>query len=144
MAHEILSVKLCELDEKIRRIHSRVQMSESALHGQIAGEITELRKECEETEEMLWEELKFSQSDTVSGISEAYGEVQQIIQKMKDKMNEPVQDNEDEASLVERKILFAEYALDFAMQAANQALLISMEAIDAQMTLQEKAERSLL
>lgn len=39
---------------------------------------------------------------------------------------------------VEEKILLAEYALDFAMQVSNHALLIAMEAIDAQMTQQEK------
>ena len=32
MAYEIFSVKLYELDEKIRRLHSRIQMSESAQH----------------------------------------------------------------------------------------------------------------
>ena len=40
----------------------------------------------------------------------------------------------------EEKILYAEYALDFAMQAANHALLISLEAMDAQMEQQEKEE----
>ena len=32
----------------------------------------------------------------------------------------------------EEKILTAEYALDFAMQAVNRALLVSLEAIEAQ------------
>ena len=40
----------------------------------------------------------------------------------------------------EEKALLAEYALDFAMQAANRALLISLEAIDAELTQQEKEE----
>lgn len=39
----------------------------------------------------------------------------------------------------EEKILTAEYALDFAMQAANRALLISLEAIEAQ-RFEEKRE----
>lgn len=38
----------------------------------------------------------------------------------------------------EEKILVAEYALDFAMQACEQALLAALEAIDAGMTLDEK------
>ena len=40
----------------------------------------------------------------------------------------------------EEKILLAEYALDFALQAANHALLISMEAIKAQMAEQEQED----
>ena len=39
----------------------------------------------------------------------------------------------------EEKILTAEYALDFAMQAANRALLVSLEAIEAQ-RMEEKKE----
>ena len=39
----------------------------------------------------------------------------------------------------EKKILTAEYALDFAMQAVNRALLVSLEAIEAQ-RLEEKKE----
>ena len=33
---------------------------------------------------------------------------------------------------VEEKLLLAEYAIDFAMQAADRALLISMEAVQAE------------
>ena len=42
----------------------------------------------------------------------------------------------------EQALLLAEYALDFAMQAASRALLISLEAIDAQMTEQEEARNA--
>lgn len=30
MAHEILSVKLCQLDERMERLHSRIHISETA------------------------------------------------------------------------------------------------------------------
>lgn len=30
MAHELLSVKLCELDEKLGRLHSRIQFSQTS------------------------------------------------------------------------------------------------------------------
>ena len=42
----------------------------------------------------------------------------------------------------DEKALLAEYALDFAMQAADRALLLSLEAIDAQLTQQEHEEGS--
>ena len=39
---------------------------------------------------------------------------------------------------VEEKLLFAEYAIDFAMQAADRALLISMEAAEAEQAKMEE------
>ena len=47
------------------------------------------------------------------------------------------QDSPDPETAVEEKLLLAEYALDFAHQAADRALLLSMEAIDAQLQQQE-------
>ena len=86
---------------------------------------------------MLRNELQFSKAGTVSKLAEAYAEVEQIIQKVKERIGRSSSKWGDELS-VEEKILFAEYALDFAMQVANHALLISLEAIDAQMAQQEK------
>ena len=38
MAHEILSVKLYELDKKLGQVHSRIRISESASLAQIRAE----------------------------------------------------------------------------------------------------------
>ena len=48
MAHEILSVKLYELEKKIEQICGRIQISESASHDRIKAEADALRKECAE------------------------------------------------------------------------------------------------
>ena len=45
------------------------------------------------------------------------------------------------AAAAEEKTLLAEYALDFAMQAADHAILLSMEAIDAQLSETEPERR---
>ena len=42
---------------------------------------------------------------------------------------------------VEEKLLFAEYAIDFAMQAADRALLISMEATEAEQAKKEEKKQ---
>lgn len=140
MAHEILSVKLYELDKKLGQVHSRIQMSESANHTQIRAEVEALKKECAESELTLRNKLKFSKAGMVAELAESYSEVEQIIHKVKEKIGTPAAGQWNDEFSVEEKILFAEYALDFAMQAANHALLISMEALDAQMTQQEKEE----
>lgn len=152
MAYEILSVKLCELDEKTGRFRSRIHLCESAQHGQVKKEIEALQKECRESGRALEEKLRFSRAQAVSRLSEAYSEIQQIIKNAwkLEKKDLPVSEVPTESQMefqaeseAEEKILLAEYALDFAMQAANQALLASLEAIDAQMTWQEEEEEML-
>ena len=39
MAHEILSAKLCELDQKTGRLHSRIQLSETGSWEEIQREV---------------------------------------------------------------------------------------------------------
>ena len=56
----------------------------------------------------------------------------------------PASDHWGDTYSAEEKVLLAEYALDFAMQAADNALLISLKAMDAQMTLLEKEGERIL
>lgn len=140
MPHEILSVKLCEVDEKFGRLHGRIQMSETAGHEAVKTEIEELRKECTENELLLQNKLQFSRAGIVAVLYEAYSEVEQIIGQVKGKLEASVSDSQNENLTIEEKLLLAEYSLDFAVQAANRALLISMEAVEAQMSQQEREE----
>lgn len=138
MTHEILSVKLCELEEQISRLSSRIHLSETAGHDQLRQEIRALSKECTETELTLREKLRLSKAEVVATLAKAYEEVEQLIQKAKSELETQAASRDDGDAAVEEKILLAEYVLDFAVEAANRALLLSMEAIDAQLTSQEK------
>ena len=55
MSHEILSVKLCQLDDKISRLHSRIHMSETAGHAELRREIAAMKQEYAESETVLRE-----------------------------------------------------------------------------------------
>lgn len=83
-----------------------------------------MEKECAEEELTFRKNLQFSKAPCVSLTAKAYEEIELIIQRAK------------------KEDFSAEYALDFAMQAADRALLSSLKAIDAQMTQQEQDERS--
>ncbi|HIT52885.1 MAG TPA: hypothetical protein IAD07_02975 [Candidatus Fimivicinus intestinavium] len=137
MAHEILSVKLCELEDQLSRLSSRIHLSETAGHERLQKEIKELTKECAETELMLRNKLQMSRADMVSVLSDAYGKIEQLVLKTKDLLQKQTDDSSPDIA-AEEKILLAEYALDFSAQAANRALLLSMEAIDAQLLQQER------
>ena len=48
MAHEILSVKMYELDKKLEQTHSRIQLAESMDTERLHQQIQNLRQECQE------------------------------------------------------------------------------------------------
>lgn len=137
MAHEILSIKLCQLEERVDRLHSRIRLSETADRPRLRREMERLEQECLTSEAALREQLQHSRSALVSVLGQGYGQMEQIIQASRDKLQALARDNPDPAAAVEEKLLLAEYALDFAHQAADRALLFSMEAIDAQLQQQE-------
>ena len=137
MAHEILSVKLCELEEELSRLSSRIHLSETAGHAQLQREIQTLRQECAEMELTMQTKLRLSRAKIVTVLADSYGEVEQSIRKAGAALGEQVSGCGGQETAAERKILLAEYALDFALQAANRALLLAMEAIDAQFIMQE-------
>lgn len=130
MAHEILSVKLCELDEAIGRMRNRIPLCESARHERLKQELERLEGEWKEKALSLSQKLRFSKSPLTLELFKVYNDIEKRIQHTSFGTNP------------EDQILLAEYALDFAIQAANRALLLSLKAIDAEMTQQEKEELS--
>lgn len=135
MAHEILSVKLCELDQAIGRMQSRIHLSESAKPSQLQAEIDALSRECAETDLSLRKTLQLSRASIVSVLAQAYDEIEASIQSAADKL-QTVNAESEEISASENQLLLAEYALDFAMAAANHALLCSLTAINTQLSQQ--------
>lgn len=142
MAHEILAIKLCELEDQLSRLSSRIHLSETAGHDQLQQEIKALVRECTETDLTLQKKLQLSRAEIVATLADMYGKVDKIVQQAKQTLQEQTASHANPDTAAEDKILLAEYGLDFAVQAANQALLLAMEAIDAQLTQQEQ-ERSL-
>lgn len=136
MAYEILSVKMYELDKKISRMQSRIQMSQSSEHDRIRAETEALRKECAEADAELSNRLRHSKSRMVAQLADTYAEIERLIQRTASEM-EALDGGRGDAATVDEKILYAEYALDFAMQAADHALLASMEALDTYMYSEE-------
>lgn len=139
MAQGILNAKLDELDRQLRKIQRKIQKSGSANPARLRADLEQVRKEYAENEKALRNRLRFSRSGVVTGLSVSYNQVEQIIQETKNKMKMPGGQEAEK----EEKILLAEYALDFAMQAAERALLLSLEAMEAQTKQQEKKEETM-
>lgn len=144
MAHEILSVKMYELDKRLEQTHSRIQLAENMDVERLHQQIQELRQECQESRIILENRLHHSKTDCVMKLAGVYDQVEAAAGKVLEAENINLKEEkplalENMLPGVEEKILTAEYALDFAMQAANRALLISLEAIEAQ-RVEEKME----
>lgn len=57
MAHEILSVKMYELDKKMQQVHSRIQLAEAMDAEKLRQQIGQIRQECEESQIILRNQL---------------------------------------------------------------------------------------
>ena len=141
MAYEILAVKLCELEEQLSRLSGRIQLTETARKDQIQQEMETLARECAETELALQKKLQRSRAEMVATLSDGYERIGEILQETKAALQAQATKRGAPDDAVEEKILLAEYGLDFAVQAANRALLLAMEAIYAQLTQQEQERR---
>lgn len=142
MAHEILSIKLYELEEQITRLLTRIQLSENENNAQLQQAIEGLKRECRENELALKNRLQLSRSGIVSTISHTYGQIETVIHQCKDALQAYASQRADPDQEAEEKILLAEYALDFSIQAANRALLLAMEAMAAQPTQPEERRKT--
>lgn len=137
MAHEILSVKMYELDKKLEQTHSRIQLAESMDAEKIHQQIQQLRQDCEENRMILENQLHHSKTGCVVKLARIFDQIEDATGKILKAENidlEQLKEQESDHILpgAEEKILTAEYALDFAMQTASRALLLSLEAIEAQ------------
>lgn len=144
MAHQILSVKMYELDKKMEQTHSRIQLAETMDIERLHQQIQDLRQECVENRITLENRLHHSKTGCVSKLANVFDQVEAAVGKVMEAENLDLraenseQLNADFLPGAEEKILTAEYALDFAMQAVNRALLVSLEAIEAQRKEDEK------
>ena len=114
-------------------------MDAERLHQQIQ----DLRQECQESRITLENRLRHSKTDCVMKLAGVYDQIEAAVGKVLEAENINLKNKEPIFGNVlpgtEEKILTAEYALDFAMQAVNRALLVSLQAIEAQ-RLEEKKE----
>ena len=133
MTHPILSVKMYELDKKLEQTHSRIQFAETMDTERLHQQIQNLRQECAESRITLENRLHYSKTGCVTRLANVFDQVEAAVEKV-------LELNANFLPSAEEKILTAEYALDFAVQAVNRALLVSLEAIEAQRLEEEKEE----
>lgn len=138
MEHQILTLKLQELDDQFSRLSSRIHFSQTAAHEQLQRELTALSQECAQATSDLQTNLQQSRAQIAAVLANAYADVEHTIQQADRALQTHMRTQNGLDASGEEKILLAEYSLDFALLAANRALLLSLQAIDAQLTQEER------
>lgn len=132
MACGIFSVKLSELEDRISRLTARIRLIETADQKQLDREMKRLDLECTETGMTLQKELQMSRAEVVRILSDSYTKTEGILLETQKQLQDRETEQDDPDAAADEKVLLAEYALDFAIQAANRAVLLSMQASNAQ------------
>lgn len=114
MACGNLDVKLLELDGRLARLRGDIAWCEGADPDRLRQEAELLRDACARQERALRERMQHSRAGDVVQMAQCYDRIAQEIACVR----QAVQD----------RVLLAEYALDFAVQAADRALLCALEA----------------
>lgn len=86
MSHEIMSVKLCELDERIARLHSRVRLTEATDTAALRREVKALERQCAETALTLRQKLSYTRSAIAGELCETYETAENRMDGMRQRL----------------------------------------------------------
>lgn len=136
----VFSAKLCEMDEQYERFQARLMTCQQMEHEAIRRECGYMARECRESEYILAQSMKGCRSRAVRRLADIQLE---YMKKADDILeNDMAEDMSDIADRAERRAeastLYAEFSMDFAVQAMRHAMRAALTAIDAQMDCDEK------
>ena len=120
MEQDMLAGKLAEVDAQLAGVHAKLQSAAQMESTELNSAIAQTREETAQCAHALAERLRHSRAHQVG---DAFEEIREIVRRVQTEVRRGDESGE------EMQLLFAEYAMDFAMQAARHALLVALEAI---------------
>ncbi|HIV85248.1 MAG TPA: hypothetical protein H9900_00375 [Candidatus Monoglobus merdigallinarum] len=131
MYEGILAAKLCELSSSCAQLKDRTDVCRNEDADGLKASIRQISEECAESEAALKNGALNGKNPGAAALSELYLEFsERLAETVKNISGKALFDelspSEDDA---ERAMLFAEYAIDFAVYAARQATLAAMTAV---------------
>lgn len=131
----LFAVKLYEMEEQYRKLHCRIRVCEQGGRKQIHSELIRAEQDYEENTMLLEEKIKTCRSPAVARLTQAQVDYRH---KMADLMKKSVindlysQDKGREDAEEEADMLYAEFAMDFATLAIQQAFISALKALERQ------------
>ena len=141
----MFAVKLYELEQQYGRMQSRLHLCQQDDHQKIRRELQRATEEYQEDELLLKKNVENSRSPAVAALAEAQLEYSRRVKEIYDwELPEYFQEETetDQENQAEATALYAEYAIDFAVQSMRYALMTTLKAIDTQMDTEEEAKKN--
>ena len=131
----IFAVKLYEMEEQYGKLQCRIRLCEQGGSGKIHSELKKAEEEYKENTMLLEEKARSSRSLAVQRLIRAQLDYRQKTEDlMKDDIIKDIhsEDNSLDEDKTEADLLYAEFAMDFATLAMQQALISALAALDRQ------------
>lgn len=139
---DIFAVKLYEMEKQYGRLQSRLRICGRENREKLQAELEHAKEEYEENSLLLKQSIQGSRSPAVAELAQ----VQEYMHKVEDLLKEKAEQffhceaTSKEEDQAEAASLYAEYAMDFATQAMQYALIVALTAMDLQRNAEEKKE----
>lgn len=135
MDGSVFAVKLYEMEEQYGKLQCRIRICGQESKDKIHEELCRAQEEYKEHTLLLEEKVRLSRSEAVTRLLQAQLDYRKKIGEIKDReiVNDLCSDGttsreaQDEADM-----LYAEFAIDFATLAMQQALISALAAMDRQ------------
>ena len=140
----MFAVKLYELERQYGRMQSRLRLCQQDDHQKIRQELQRVMEEYQEDELLLLNNVENSRSPAVAALAGAQLDYSRRAEEiLEQELPEYIQDEDGSAPeegakhQAEAAALYAEYAIDFAVQSMRYALMTALKAMDMQMDSEE-------
>ncbi len=137
----LFAAKLDEMERQYEEMKSRIQICEQENREQIRQELEKAKEGYRQHTKMLQKGVKGSRSEAVAALTQLQLEYGQKMEELRNNglLNqymhvEKASQTEDRA---EAAALYAEYAMDYAVQTIQYALIAALSAMDLQMSVEE-------
>lgn len=140
--HNPFASKLSELDSEYARMVSSIRLCHAASQAELASAKDALWKDCTAQEEQLEAAISAGRSMAVTELSDMQLHYfRQIREALQEKLPQYLDaySRSNDASRAEAMALFAEFAIDNAIQGMHYALHAVLSAVELQMTAEETA-----
>ena len=140
----MFAVKLYELERQYGRMQSRLRLCQQDDHQKIRQELQRVMEEYQEDELLLLNNVENSRSPAVAALAGAQLDYSRRAEEiLEQKQLQYLRDEDGSAPeegakhQAEAAALYAEYAIDFAVQSMRYALMTALKAMDMQMDSEE-------
>lgn len=138
----IFAVKLCELERQYGLLQSRLELSQGADHQQVRRLLRDMLEDYQENALLLERSAAGCRSPAVAELASAQRDYSKRMETiLREKLPQLMHGEESpQQEQAEAASLYAEYAIDFAVQAMRSAMLAALTAMDLQMNCEEQGK----